>query len=64
MRIYPVIENLIGSAVSEILRYKQTNTQTKRHKDILLLLYNDISICLANSLYLLIQYYYIYFQCG
>ena len=28
MRSYPVKENQIGSAVSEILRYKQTNRQT------------------------------------
>ena len=35
MRIYPVKENLIGSAVNGILRYKQTDRQTH----ILLLLY-------------------------
>ena len=37
MRSYPVKENPIGSAVSEILWYKQTDTQTK----ILLLYYKD-----------------------
>ena len=37
MRIYPVKENLIGSAVNEILRYKQTDRQTH----ILLLYYKD-----------------------
>ena len=37
MRRYPVKKNLIGSVVSEILRYKHLNTQT----DILLLYYKD-----------------------
>ena len=31
MRIYPVKENPIGSADSDILRYKNTDTQTDRH---------------------------------
>ena len=31
MRRHPVKENQIGSAVSEILRYTQTNKQTDRH---------------------------------
>ena len=31
MKSYPVKENPIGSAVSEILPYKHTNTQTNRH---------------------------------
>ena len=30
MRSYPVKENPIGSAVSEILRYKQTDKQTDK----------------------------------
>ena len=30
MRSYPVKKNPIGSAVSEILRYKQTDRQTNR----------------------------------
>ena len=38
MRSYPVKENPIGSAVTEILRYKHTNTQT----NILFLKYKDI----------------------
>ena len=38
MRSYPVKENQIGLAVSEILLYKQTETQT----NILLLYYKDI----------------------
>ena len=37
MRIYPVKENHIGSAVSEIPRYKQTDKQV----EILLLYYKD-----------------------
>ena len=37
MRIYPVKENPIDSAVREIIRYKQTHKQT----DILLLYYKD-----------------------
>ena len=37
MRSYPVKENPIGAAVSEILRYRHTN----RQKDILLLYYKD-----------------------
>ena len=41
MKIYPVKENPIGSAVSEILRYKHTNTQTHRQPNILLLYYKD-----------------------
>ena len=41
--IYPVKENLIGSAISEILRYKQTNRQTDRH--ISTLYYRCLSIC-------------------
>ena len=41
MRIYPVKENLIGSAVIEILRYKQTDRQTDRQKHILLLYNKD-----------------------
>ena len=39
MRSYPVKENLIGSSVSEILRYKQTDRQT----DIVLLCIIDES---------------------
>ena len=37
MRIYPVNENPIGSAVSEILRYnkKQTDRQIDRHRSTL-----------------------------
>ena len=31
MRSYPVKENPINSAVSEILRYRHTNTQTSRY---------------------------------
>ena len=37
MRIYPVKENYIGSVISEILRYTQTNTHTQI--DILLFYY-------------------------
>ena len=37
MRSYPVKENPIGSAVSEIPRYKHSDTQT----NILLLYYKD-----------------------
>ena len=37
IRSYPVKDNYIGSAVSEILRYKQTEKQT----NILLLYYKD-----------------------
>ena len=37
MRSYPVKENLIGSVVREILRYKHTHRQT----DIILLNYKD-----------------------
>ena len=36
MRSYPVKENPISSAVSEILHYKQTNRQTDRHEATLL----------------------------
>ena len=31
MRSYPVKENPIGSAVSEILQYRQTDRQTDTH---------------------------------
>ena len=41
MRSYPVKENQIGSAVSEILRYKQTDKQTGRQTDIVLLCIKD-----------------------
>ena len=45
MRSYPVKENPIGSAVSEILRYKQTN----RHTDIVLLcIIDDLCLLCAN----------------
>ena len=37
MRSYPLMENLIGPTVTEILGYKHTNTQT----DILLHYYKD-----------------------
>ena len=40
MKSYPVKENPIGSALSEILRNKHTNT----HTDILLLNYKDITL--------------------
>ena len=40
MRSYPVQQNSIGSAVSEILRYKHTY-KTHRQTDILLLYYKD-----------------------
>ena len=40
MRIYPVQENPIGSVVSEIIRYTQTDRQT----DILLLYYKKDGI--------------------
>ena len=40
MRIYPVKQNPIGSAVSEILRYRQTDRQTH-----ILLLYYKYYIC-------------------
>ena len=33
MRSYPVKENPIGSAVSQILRYKQTDRKTERQTD-------------------------------
>ena len=48
MRSYPVKGNPIGSAVSDILRYKQTDKQTNRQTDIVLLCIIDIIIlCLA-----------------
>ena len=37
MRRYPVKENPIGSAVSEILGYKQTDRQTNKQTDIVIL---------------------------
>ena len=40
MRIFPVKENPIGSAVSEILLYKQTEN---RQTNILILYYKDFS---------------------
>ena len=47
MRNYPVKENLIGSAVSEILCYKQTDKltdkQTDRHRSTLYYRYNNIA---------------------
>ena len=51
MRSYPVKENLISSAVSEILRHKQTHKHTGKQRntqtDILLLYYKDIRIGLS-----------------
>ena len=44
MRSYPVKENPIGLAVSEILSYKQTNRQTNKQTDIVLL-------CIIDNLY-------------
>ena len=47
MRNYPVKENPIGSAVSEILCYKQTDKltdkQTDRHRSTLYYRYNKIA---------------------
>ena len=40
MRSYPVKENHIGSEVSEILGYKQTD----RHTDIMILYHRDLGI--------------------
>ena len=42
MRSYPVKENLIGSAVSEILRYKQIDRQANRHRSTLYYRLSDI----------------------
>ena len=47
MRSYIVKEHHIDSAVSEILRYTQTNI----HIDILLLLYKDFKLPLSNVHY-------------
>ena len=44
MKNYPVKENHIGSAVSEIIRYKQTNKQTH-----ILLLYSKDRYQIHNS---------------
>ena len=46
MRSYTVKEDHIGSAVSKILRYRQTEKQTYRHPDILLLyhLYTAVKV--------------------
>ena len=41
MRSYHVKENLIGSAVTEIIEYKQTDRHTDRQTHILLLYYKD-----------------------
>ena len=42
MKSYPVKENPIGSAVSEILRYRHTDTQTHRHTDTQIHRHTDI----------------------
>jgi len=59
MRSYPVMESPIGAAVSEILRYTQTDTQTNKQtscyfniriKDIITFLgldYRDASIIMV-----------------
>ena len=44
MRSYPVKENMIGLVVSEIFRYRQTDRQTNKQTDILLLYYVDCNI--------------------
>ena len=44
MRIYPVKENPIDSAVSEILRYTQTNILLLKYKDTRFKMINTVNI--------------------
>ena len=52
---HPVKENPIGSAVSEILQYKYTNTQT----NILLMFYKERSFATDKKAYYFIQFLYV-----
>ncbi len=49
-RSYLVKENPIGSAVSDVLRYRQTNKQTDRHPVTLLQIYKGGSYAQLNTI--------------